>query len=296
MKITNSGAGQELSKEDILRLQRHLVKMYRDIDAVCMRHGLKTCLAYGNVIGAMRHDGWIPWDDDLDIHMSREDYDKFLSEYAVELPSQYKVSSYVSKDGSYARFAKIIDTSTVYVPLTGERTEESGVFIDIFPIDNVPTSKILNRFRRLWTHFLMFTASSVMQFQEKSVKYKQLMFTSKAGKQNWYIRNCWGAIFSFASYRTWNRWIEMFGQYDKNTGYCHVVASKGACFVPVPNELFFPFRKITLPEFGAVHIPNQYDEYLTMYYGNWRIVPNDSDKWHHYVSELRIPGESACTE
>ena len=80
--------------------------MYRDIEAVCNLHGIQICLAYGNVIGAMRHNGWIPWDDDLDIHMSRQDYELFLSKFASELPSQYKVSSYLSEGGSCARFDK----------------------------------------------------------------------------------------------------------------------------------------------------------------------------------------------
>lgn len=289
MKISNSGKGKELSVEDLKRLQSHLLKMYRDIESVCQRHGLKICLAYGNVIGAMRHNGWIPWDDDMDIHMSREDYNLFLSKYASELPPQYKISSYVSKGGSYARFAKVIDTSTVYVSLTEEQTDDSGIFIDIFPIDNVPNQKLLNKARRLWTHFMMFTASSVMQFQEKSEKYKALMFSSAAGKRNWYLKHCWGAVFSMVSYRTWNKWIERFGQFKNETGYCHIVASRGACFTPVPNEIYFPFREINLPDLGTVHIPNKFDEYLSMYYGDWHIIPDDSDKWRHYVSELYIP-------
>ena len=64
IKIGNSGKGKELSKEDLNKLQKHLFKMYRDIEAVCNLHGIQICLAYGNVIGAMRHNGWIPWDDD----------------------------------------------------------------------------------------------------------------------------------------------------------------------------------------------------------------------------------------
>lgn len=286
--ITNSGRGKELSREELQRLQRHLIKMYRDIEAVCHRHGLGICLAYGNVIGAMRHNGWIPWDDDLDVHMSREDYDLFLSKYASELPSQYKVSSYLSEGGSYARFAKIIDTSTVYVPLTGEKTDESGVFIDIFPIDNVKKQPLLNKLRKYWSYFLMYTATSVMQAQEGSKSYKELMYTTKAGRANWRFRQAWGKVFSFASYRTWNKWIEQFGRISKHTGYVHVMSDLMACYKMIPEDYFFPFREIDLPDIGRVHIPNKYDEYLKITYGDWRKVPSEADKWHHYVSEFKI--------
>lgn len=174
IKIGNSGKGKELSKEDLNKLQKHLFKMYRDIEAVCNLHGIQICLAYGNVIGAMRHNGWIPWDDDLDIHMSRQDYELFLSKFASELPSQYKVSSYLSEGGSCARFAKVIDKSTIHVPLTSDKNEDSGVYIDIFPIDNVPNQKALNNIRRVWSYFLMYTASSVMQVEAKSETHKKV--------------------------------------------------------------------------------------------------------------------------
>lgn len=289
MQIANSGKGVELSREELQKLQRHLIKMYRDIETICHRHGLGICLAYGNVIGAMRHNGWIPWDDDLDVHMSREDYDLFLSKYVSELPAHYKVSSYLSKDGSNARFAKIIDISTVYVPLTGEKTNETGVFIDIFPVDNVKRQPKLNKLRRCWSFFLMYTATSVQQVQDGTKAYKELMFSTKAGRNNWRLRQVWGKVFSFVPARTWNRWIEKYAKNSKYTGYVHVMADLCACYKMIPADYFFPFREIELPEIGKVHIPNKYDAYLKLSYGDWRRVPDDKDKWHHYVSEICIP-------
>lgn len=289
IKIGNSGKGTELTPTQLKKLQTHLFKIYRDIEEVCHRHGLNVCIAYGNVIGAIRHNGWIPWDDDLDIHMPREDYDLFLSKYAKELPSKYKVSSYLTPGGSYARFAKIIDTSTILVPIGAERTEDSGVYIDIFPIDNVPTCKLMNIIRRTWSFFMMYTATSVMQVEENSKAYKELMYSCKEGKVNWRFRQAWGRLFSFTSSRTWHKWIEQFAKNRKHTGYMHVMADLATCYKQIPEDYYFPFREIELPEIGKVYIPNKIDEYLTLSYGDWRKVPKDVDKWHHYISELFIP-------
>ncbi|MBD5175850.1 MAG: LicD family protein [Bacteroidales bacterium] len=289
MKLTNSGIGKELSKDELGKMQRHLFGMYRDIEKVCERHGLRVSLAYGNVIGILRHNGWIPWDDDLDLHMPREDYELFLSEYINELPSKYKVSSYLSENGAYARFAKIFDTETTYVPLVEEETECSGVFIDIFPIDNVPAQPFVNKFRRMWAFFMMYTATSVQMFEDKSEKYRHIMFSSKEGKRNWRIRQLWGALFSFVSAKTWNRWIEKFAINNKSTGYSHVGAGLVSCYRMIPTDYFLPFKEVEVPQLGRVKIPNKSEDYLTFIYGDWKHVPDNEDKWHHYVTKIYIP-------
>ena len=288
--IYNSNkVGHQLTDEELYKLQNHLIKMYRDIEAVCKKHNLGVCLAYGNVIGAMRHGGWIPWDDDLDVHMSREDYEKFLSIYAKELPPQYKVPSYLSEGGSIARFAKIIDTSTTFVPVGEEKSEYTGVFIDIFPIDYAPENIFLNKIRKYWAYFLMYTATSVAQARTNSKEYKQNMFKTSAGRTNWRLRQCWGYLFNFASPKTWHRWIEKFAIHKKNTGYCHVIADLDVCFKKIPSDYYFPFRTVDVPEFGKIDIPNKYDDYLRLTYGDWTVVPDEKDRWHHYVQEISIP-------
>ena len=290
-EICNSGKikAYDLSDDELRQLQTHLFKMYRDIEAVCNRHNLKICLAYGNVIGALRHGGWIPWDDDLDIHMSRHDYEELLTKYINELPSNYRVSSYHSDEGSYARFAKIYDINTVHVDLGGKKGRYSHVFIDIFPIDNCPTGSIGKLFKKSWAYFMMYTAISVEQYKGNSIKYKELMFLTKEGRRNWRFRQTWGWVFSFARPTTWNKWIERFANSKESTGYVHVMSALTSSFKPQPKDMYFPFREIELEGIGKVNVPNKAEDYLAFTYGDWKKMPDTDQQWHHWVSEFNIP-------
>jgi len=286
--LNSENIGHNLTEEELRQLQNHLMKMFRDVESVCKRHNLKVCIAYGNVIGAMRHGGWIPWDDDMDIHMSRKDYELFLTKYAKELPPQYIVSSYLTEGGSISRFAKIIDTSTVFVPIGAKKTKYSGVDIDIFPIDNTPKSTTLNFIRKYWAYFMMYTATSVMQYLDGTKRYKQMMFKTREGKRNWYFRQYWGFLFSLIPPKEWHRRIEKFAIHRKETGYCHVIADLDVCFKKIPSEYYFPFREIETKDLGKVCVPNKYDEYLQLTYGDWHKIPESSQRWHHWVDEFKI--------
>ena len=101
-----------MTDEERSRLQEHLRKMYLEIEKVCDRHNLCMCTGYGTVLGAIRHKGFIPWDDDMDLLMPREDYDKLINLYADELPENLKIYAPNSKQKAIYRFAKVVDTNT----------------------------------------------------------------------------------------------------------------------------------------------------------------------------------------
>lgn len=284
----NSLNGIQLQGKELERLQIHLVHMYKDIEQICEKYKLSLCLAYGNVLGAMRHNGWIPWDDDLDIHMPRKDYELFLKKYSKELPSYYKVYSAYSTDGPIARFAKIIDTRTTFVELNEKRSEHSGVFIDIFPIDNIGKSSIINKFKKFFMYFLMYVAGSVKQVEINSIDYKKVMFSSKEGKKNFYLRSFIGKAFGFFSSKKWNCLIEKFWREKEESGFVHIKQARSMCGMMVPEEIFFPFKKFDT-KIGSVFLPHDPAGYLNIIYKNWQEIPSEDKRWHHFLKEFNIP-------
>ena len=140
----------ELTEEERIRLQTHLRKMYKDVEAVCLRHGLTVMLADGSVLGAIRHGGFIPWDDDIDLNMPRRDYEEFINTYASELPDHYKVFAPNSVNGPISNFAKVVDLNTEIIGPGEENSSVChGISLDIFPLEGIaPNRKLYNKYKK----------------------------------------------------------------------------------------------------------------------------------------------------
>lgn len=113
-----------------------------DVAEFCDEHGLRYFLAYGTLIGAIRHNGYIPWDDDIDVHMPREDYNKLISIYNEQRKTdRYELIDPRSKKARHS-FVKVVDTRTAKIePGIDYQRGYLGVDIDIFPLDGVPSDE-----------------------------------------------------------------------------------------------------------------------------------------------------------
>ena len=118
--------------EELKLLQREVLD---DIVQFCQEHGLRYTLAYGTLLGALRHKGYIPWDDDIDIHMPRPDYEKFLSLYNNR-NSDYSVVTHEMDRRYHVPFAKVYRKGTI-VKEFFYKQNVFGAYVDIFPIDGI---------------------------------------------------------------------------------------------------------------------------------------------------------------
>ena len=119
---------------DIHELRQIQIGILDEVHQYCEAHGLRYFLSSGTLIGAVRHKGYIPWDDDIDIYMPRKDYEQFLREFKGS--EQFKLLNPAKEPHYYYTFAKVVDLRTRMVE---DETEgfEIGVFMDIFPVDYV---------------------------------------------------------------------------------------------------------------------------------------------------------------
>lgn len=125
---------KELTLKD---MQQVLFDILKDIHAFCIKNDIQYSLAYGTLLGAVRHKGFIPWDDDIDLYMTRPNYERFIKAYKSE--NGYVM---VPPSDSYIAFARVCDTKRTFMKSTlpwfpSSRSKELGLWVDIFPIDGL---------------------------------------------------------------------------------------------------------------------------------------------------------------
>ena len=148
---------KEMTLKDI---QEESLRILKTVHGFCVENGIRYSLAYGTLIGAVRHKGFIPWDDDLDIMMPRPDYDRFCSTFRAK---GYQVVSRQNRKDCFIPFARVCDTGSTCVKTMEPWIREQGdlgVWIDIFPVDAAPDDR--NAFHDLYLKASRHHAKSAM--------------------------------------------------------------------------------------------------------------------------------------
>lgn len=162
---------RKVTLEEMRDLQ---LAMMDKIHEFCVERGIRYSLGGGTLLGAVRHKGYIPWDDDIDIMLPRPDYERFLKEFDGVYPN-YTVQS-CEKDADYCKmFAKVYDNRTIL----DEKIIRTGVYIDVFPIDGLPVKKDLSLYMsrlQCLTHLLYRSTKMPLNHKTWKNRLKHYLF------------------------------------------------------------------------------------------------------------------------
>lgn len=150
---------------ELRKLQLTQLEMLKIVDRVCQKNGIQYSLYAGTLLGAVRHRGFIPWDDDLDICMSRDNYNRFIQVWEAEHVEGYLLQNKENSPHFSQSFTKIRKKCTTFLQNKSEVGQyHTGIFIDIFPIDRIPNGT-LSRYLFYWDcmQYQLFTREFVPQ-------------------------------------------------------------------------------------------------------------------------------------
>nr|WP_295590214.1 LicD family protein [uncultured Streptococcus sp.] len=248
---------RKLSIEEAKKLELDILDF---IDSFCKEHGINYCINYGTLIGAIRHKGFIPWDDDIDLSMTRENYEKFIQLFS-EKQSRYKLLSLETDDQYFNNFIKIVDPTTKIIDTRNTKTYDSGVFIDIFPMDTFNDTKVVDICYKL-------ESFKLLSFS----KHKNIVYGDSKLKD--LIRTLFWLLLRPVSPRFFANQIEkQIQKYRVENGkYIAFIPSKAKEKEIFPRDMFdelieTPFEHLVLPA------PKHFDAVLKQFYDDYMTVP-----------------------
>lgn len=250
---------------------------------LCDAHGIAYFIESGTALGAMRHGGFIPWDDDIDLGMLRPDYEKFLSLAPAELPKHFFVQNAFTDKNAPFLFSKVRKNDTLFVEWNKRDIDmHHGIFIDIFPYDYLPNdAKVRERFvksiRRRYTMYLLKKLPGTVSSPQKSLRW---LLKSAAKKS----LNLALALVSE------ERLVE--GLKKDFVKYRHHPSPQVACLVArnihyFDVDMLYPPREVSF-EHLRCKAPGELETYLTMMYGDFRKLPPEEERVGHNAYRIEV--------
>ena len=238
------------------------LKIYSEMDKICRRNNLRLYVSYGTALGAIRHTGPIPWDDDFDTSMPRKDLEMFLRVAPKQLPNWLKLVSYRNRNSYHHLFAKVMVSDVGIVDAVCAESglpAPEGVFVDVFPIDGYPVS----RFGRLWRFGYVSFLRGLFSLTKSNLCNRIMEWLA-----------------SMISFDTAKRVTDWAGWRKEEFA---LATRKRAWMSPddFGEGIDVPFGEST------VRVPKNWEKYLEWWYGDWRKLPPEKDRHPDHLTALQ---------
>lgn len=193
---------------EIRKIQLKCLELLDIVDSICQKYNIQYSLCGGSVVGAYLYQGCLPWDDDIDLMMTRENYNRFLSVVQQELPKNISVHNYQLSDEYWSLFTKIVNDNTTIVQQDGS---VSGVFLDITVYDKIPENRKYRQDIFLWKISQVVSIGKVNSHSPKAI-IRNLIITLFFRDKRKYYRYFQKKVEKNSKYYPYH-YSELFGAY-----------------------------------------------------------------------------------
>lgn len=277
-------------KHGFLELQDKMLEIMVKINDFCQKNDIEYCLMGGSALGAKRHGGFIPWDDDMDIFMTADNYDKFrkLFKETKELPN-YHLQEWGLTDGMIT-IAKVRDSNTTYIESELKDWKiNQGIFIDIFILHVAPNNKLLQYHQYFWAKYVVCKSLANKNYVKRRGAVSILMKILKMFPEKFLIKHGLKQVYKYR---------------DKNTQYyCNFLGKAGFKKGLYKKKWFIPYKLIKF-ENVELYGPSKIDDFLKCRFGDYMKIPSpERIKWEQHAefwdtknSYKNIIGDSVIDE
>lgn len=266
-----------VDKEILRQIQLVQLEMLIEVDRICKKCDIKYNIIAGTLLGAVRHGGYIPWDDDADVALLRPEYEKFRKACKTELDStRFYFQDHRNTKGYRWGYGKLRRKGTLFLREFQEHMPyEQGIFIDIFPLDGVPDNYFLR------------TAKNFECFCVRKILWSKV---GKIAEKNYWKRKIYQILDGIPEkvvFRYYHRMIQNAG--EKSTRMVRIL------MFPTPNSEYGYYRnwyeKSDNIEFEGFLFSGikDYDSYLTFKFGNYMKLPSKEQRKTHPVTKIELP-------
>jgi lipopolysaccharide cholinephosphotransferase len=268
-----------MSESDLKRLHETEVEILDEVVRICEKYNLTYFFNGGTLLGAIRHKGFIPWDDDLDIGMPRKDYDKFIELCATELDSKYMLDNKDTNRKYYLNFAKIRKKNTIFeqdfqVNYDGPK----GIWLDIFPYDNaksVTSKKVYIQSKLNKTIFSLLHYKNKFFLNNKKLILKKIIRVILKPISNTCLLNLQDKILRWNEKKEeYKFFVSLSTTYDYRTEL-------------IEKDKYLPTIKMEF-EGKMYNVPKEYDYILTKIYGDYMKLPPKEKRVTHNPIRLQF--------
>ena len=247
-----------MKQETLGRLHKTLQEILDEIVRVCEENNLRYYLWAGTLIGAIRHKGFIPWDDDIDIAMPRADYDKFCEIYRGIQNTDYYMLDNIADKKYWLPYGKLCKKNTSFLEKTGD---DKGLFVDIFPLDKMRSGHMKMDMYRAKLHYMA------------NIVITRRLYPGSWETPQGKTLSVLCCLIPTEALRRFQHWILTRAEKDSNADtYCIMVAYSVIHKVINPVVAIDPGIKVTFEDAQYV-VPSDYDTVLKHNYGNYMQIP-----------------------